>query len=549
MRKARETIDKEIDEFWTQDELYNLKDLANSILDGLYPGVISPLVETDDIAGSYLNSSTPYTVGAAMTYVSWCIHKYPPYPLKLDESLATKRLNSFWRYKEGSETPVEMTPSIKGNLAHNIIDSLDKNFMSFSKKPIEKLDGIKDYIDEIYLTEDLEFNKQYEIRKSDFLAKRKDKLKSSLKKINKNKLIEHFETNTEFNKIFGEFNSQFQIKAGKNTEIAQPVIKYRFLLHIILLFLRVAGYERGIDYTPYRIKEYRDSIKSSPFLRNIRNELETLSVKSTLPDKRELRSIRKNAKSLLEMLNGRSQNYDLMLYLEQLVHAKSEDFTLNGRISSNKNLTIRAFIKSLAMFFSLYHYDYLTTYSMILSENNFSDEYEKFIENTNNTVKNITEIFFYEVNTAYIKMNTDEIYKEIKDKISLNTNINEITIPESSDDGRILTEYLKASKGALSINPDLLCRIKNTNDSSQSIDEQKQRCNEILINTSTLNFWNELFEFYGQVNPSMGTVELHKLKLPVYSQDELDDHIELSAKVIKQRKIEILKGIKSQIEK
>ena len=75
MMSNKEKDLRQIQEDWTGESLFKLKRLAEQIHKDLYPGVITPMVEAEDVCGSYFEGVAPYTQIAAMPYLTWCIHK------------------------------------------------------------------------------------------------------------------------------------------------------------------------------------------------------------------------------------------------------------------------------------------------------------------------------------------------------------------------------------------------------------------------------------------------------------------------------------------
>jgi len=68
-RKKRETLNREMDAEWSDTQLLKLKQSADTIIEKLYPDATPSLSETNDIAGSFLNSSMPFIPSATRPYI------------------------------------------------------------------------------------------------------------------------------------------------------------------------------------------------------------------------------------------------------------------------------------------------------------------------------------------------------------------------------------------------------------------------------------------------------------------------------------------------
>lgn len=558
MRKERQSVAREIDEHWTAEQLFKLKSLADSMLDDFYPGVISPLVETDDIVGSYLSNPVPYTVTATQPYVAWCMHKYPPYDLKVDESLTKMELIPFFGNKQSTQQLSVVTPSLAGNLPVNLLNSIEASFNYTSKlnkrerknptkRRIEKLQHILNFFQTgHYVAVHGKFHKQYEQKTSGCISKRAERLTSCIDKLSQNELVEHFEKHTPFNDVYDTFFKNFPAMSSKDLSIGASVIKYRLLAHIIIMFLKVAGYERDIDYTPDRIKEYRGKSKDdkNSMFSSIRSTLETLPINTTLPDKDTLDSIQKHARKLLEQLHGRTQDYDLLFQLEKLMHANSNDFCIAGRISAKKSVAVRAFIKSVATFLCIYHFDYLMGYLVIMEKPEFDNEFAKFSDATTDLVQLVTEMFFYNVGAVYVKNNVKEIYSEVHKILEQNLIGHRLHIPDHSDDMRTLKQAHEVMQRAIHMDTTLLNKIEDNNDPDSDIDVQKYQCRAAIRNAKGGGFWCDTFSYFGQVNIFKGTVELTKLELPLKTFEQDDNPLNLAIYVLEKRIEALLDGCK-----
>jgi len=553
-RKKRTTVNRDISEDWTDTELLKLKKIADIIIEKLYPESIKAIVETADIAGSYLNQNMPFSPTAARPYLEWCMHKYPPYSLSVDSSLLTK---TFQRHSkvDGSTFVKKITLPMKGDFAKNLIVALHSIYggtIDNPAKPVSKLiqaevstlDYLEQIIDSFFLSEDKESSTQYNKNRLDLISYRKDKLKTDLEIIDQELLLLQDQAGIEkLSAIFDTFFSQFPIPASENSDTCKSVIKYRFFAHIITLFLKVAG-SKNHNYTPARIKKYQETIKGSkddPYT-SVRHRIENTDAHNTPPNAEELKVIKKFSNKLFSLLNGRTDKYDLLVYLDQLKNPNKGDFPVDGRIRTKKDLEIRSFIKSLTMFFCLYHYDRLSAYSMALTQQELNIEFDSMTNDITQLTKQITDIFFYDVTITLIKTNAKDIYVNIQELIIGNIKMYDIPISKSTEEARQFAQQVQFTKEANHSHPKLLNYIKNKHDASSSTESRKQWCNELQITTSGSFFWSDVFEYHSEVAGAVGTVKLDKLESPRLSKDDLDAQLLRAISFIKQHKKALLSG-------
>ncbi len=553
-RKKRETLVREMDEVWTDAQLLKLKKSADTIIEKLYPDAYSSLVETDDIAGSYLNNFMPFTPTATRPYIEGCMHKSPPYSLGVERSLLYKGFQIHIK-KDPSLPPENITLRIKGCFAKNLTTMIylryakkrsntNKNASNLIKGKVNDLEYLENIINSIYLTEDKALNTQYEKNKRDLISSRKDKLKTDLELISQDPILRKEEAFKKLDKIFDTFFLQFPVQASENSDTCKTVIKYRFFAHIIILFLKVAGSKKSNNYTPTLIKKYQEDIKGEQngLYTNIRHRIENTHIHNTLPSSDELKAIKKYSNKLFALLHGRTEKYDHLIYLDQLADPKKGDFTIDGRISTKKNLELRSFIKSLAMFFCLYHYDRLSGYSMVLTEQEFDIEFKKITDSISQLTTQIVDAFFDSITIAFIEPNTKGIYQYIRDLIIHNKNAYAMPISHSTDEARQMAATIQFTQKSNHSYPDLLHHLKNEHNKNSSTEDRKKWCEDLQLTTCGSFFWHDLFEYHGQVNNKSATVTLNKLEAPTLSKEDLEAHRLHALSLLKQQKEGLLSG-------
>ncbi|MCG7870245.1 MAG: hypothetical protein JAY74_28240 [Candidatus Thiodiazotropha taylori] len=553
---ALRTIDKDQ---WTPENLFQLKRVAEKIAENLFPDVISPLVEVDDIVGKYLQSSMPYTFTAALPYIAWSIHKYPPCDLKVEGFFKRKKLKPFWRFMPNHTAPVRVEPSISLKpLSVGLVRTVEENLLSWpgskdGKSPeelhAEKLNDVREFLKNIYLKEDEDANQEFYQRADELISARSSEVYGFLDEIKENDLIAHLTKGGErqfegFDEIVKSFETRINVIPPFSPECAADVIKYRLLLYVLIIFLRVAGKEENIDYTIDGIKEYRNLIAETEDSRfsGIRKALDEIPAHSSKPDGRSLDRIRSYADKLLRELNGRTGNYDLLSYLEKLRRAEQDDFDTAGNLEVRKNIPVRAFIKSLAELLCSYNFDYMLMYRAALSADEYKQEAEELSAHINEFVKKASDMFFYDVAISYVKENTSDVINRMTDIVTDRLGLLCVSNPPPSGDGDLLKGFISSIDRNRSVSITQLRKLRNSVRDELTLKDKKALCDQLIVSLHNLDFWDNPFSYYGQVSTLAGDVELTQIQLPVYTQDELDDAVVEAVKMIPPLRHAILTG-------
>lgn len=539
---------RDMDDHWTKDNLESLKKACELMIEKLYPGVISPLVETEDIAGSYIDNGVPYAPSATVPYITWCLHKYPPFLLDLDESLRYKSFKiSGLELFEEVELPVDvfenLIPEVLKSITKALRPSYIESFGSFN--PIVQLSLIQELselVSGLKLSESEVFNSVYQEKINSWKEEKQNTLEEALNEVAANIQISHIEATTDFNILFEQFYKDFSLEGFQYGEVAERVIRYRFLLHILIIFLKVAGYERGASYTASQIDKYRRKVdgEDSALYSSIRKRVKSTKMHNTIPKGRELESIRSTAEKLFEKIYGRTKNYDLLIYLDALTNATEESFCLEGRLTTKVNVPVRTFIKSLTTFICFYNYDYFMVCAVILTKDEFRQMYNDFISKTDLFVERLVGVFFHDVakenydnvNTAsvYIKENNAEIYEQMLLKATLYKDLDELQSSLSSEvgkatlrDDRVFNHALMLCKKGVSQNPKLIEAVSKLLRNQSNLEDKVKLCRAMLLKASGTAFWDDdLYSCIGTIDGTQANVEVSHFKMTELSERALE---------------------------
>ncbi len=519
-----------LEEEWSAERLEELKEIANSLADSFYPDIVAHLVETNDIAGSYLNSPMPYSPAAAMPFLKWCMHKYPPYSLDLDESLVKKRYRAKSGYLQ-QEAILELPCT--GNIVDQVIDASIEQLCPYAEElktndsPVFKAavaNEIEGIFEEFSLT-DLDYHSNHDY--APWREAREQKVYSDIEKFESNPLINYLLHDENFKEAFDIFWKIVEVDPSFGSDLPKKVIRFRFLLHVVILFLGVAGERKQADYTLGSIKEYNERMNRSKF-QDFRRVLNDLRVNSTLPDARELKSIRSNAAKLLKSLNGRTKNYDLMIHLSALSKAKSTDFNISGRLPDKRNRLERVLIKSLASFFCSYSYETMVASSIHMNDEEMDKELKYKFSSINRIAYLLADFFMEDISEAYVSSNTEDVFDEFEELIDKASKLNDIQISNDFVDSQLLNSVLqKAQKDGLSVDPELVQIIRQQLENVTNLDDRKAVCKDVLQHASFATFWEHTFDCVGTISHMTGGLELKQVIVPTFSDEELKRVVEM----------------------
>lgn len=535
---------REIDDYWLDGNLNSLKSLAELMASKLYPGVVAPLVETDDTVGSYLGGTMPYTPSATLPYISWCLHKYPPFDLALDESLFHKKVSAInpatgKKYELDLELKNASVESLVSQIKEDLVPSFDESYRAGDvSHKVSLLSKLIEVLGVLEASETDELNEQYLEKLQSWRMSRKKRLNESLAEISINPLVTYLLIETDFDKLFESFYQDFSLDAYREADLAKQVIKFRFLLHVVIIFLRVAGNKVGHDYTINQIASYRRNLDEPgrTKLSDFRSTIKKLKVNNTLPKGRELESIRSHAFKLMEKLNGRTKKYDLLLYLEELVDAQEDDFCIVGRLSTQKNIEVRAFAKALASWFCFYYHDYLYTSSQLLDISEFKNQREAFTAKADYLVEKITGIFFYDIAersneagkaSSYISSNTKEVYDEILEPngdvrkyagIQLNQDAADNGF---SHDEKFQARFIEFANRVEEVTPEILMDLVAELEQIEELSGKLAFVRQFLLAKAGVQFWDAPFSWFGGVHAYNGSVDISFFDMPEVSGKEL----------------------------
>lgn len=536
---------REIDKTqWNADSFEELKNLGEKLAQYLYPGALSPLIETNDMVGKFLHDPMPYTASAAMPYISLCMHKYPPFELEVDSSLFSK---SIVAYNNTESFELELNLAREKGLKNIVLTSLVKKFSPnlYEIKNSESFVQINQEIDklihilsDIKLIEVPKLKVSYLSRFHDWKKARRKKLEDHLREVADDELVKYFESFESFQDAFNLFYGQIPFEEKQENQIISRVVKFRFLLHIIILFQRCAGSADADDYTLPLIKKERQRIdEDSLFYKEYRSVLKSMHVNHTQPNKEELESIRFHSNELLVKLYGRTNDHDLLMKLAGLSKSKKDDFCLNGVLNDSRNMDVRAFIKSLASFFCLHNFDLVFLCKQVLVEKDYIKFKKVHSKKINLIVEKICDVFYLgfskekeriknkDAVLQIIKKNTKDILSQMYDQVEKYFSLSQINIPNSylDSDLDVLHDFLGSAYPGIKVKNSTLLSIKENLKGLDTIDEKVNLCGRYVLNSSGLMFWDDPFAYTGMINQASGRVSLIEVIPPIFNDIALSN--------------------------
>lgn len=556
----RKEIPKPIREEWTDDVIQDLKDYCNKIAQVIYPDVTSPLLAMDDIAARYLESFVPINPLGDKRALSLCLLSYPPYSLEVGDDLSHLKAilycsNSEFRISLpiNSKSPSTLLDVIlsryeDGGIGHgsdalnkqlHVLDDIammltgaDVGYSPDAKERFEKSLNNLVVLRKNKLNRGLEYLSEKGL--NDLISTRKKKLNQEGGKFSENSHRIQLEliNSVEFNEAFDAWASSSVIKID---DVTQKILKYRFMLLICIVFLRIYQHKNDKDclISCVAINEVRNRTNSSESIKSqFLQEMLRNKTHSTQPNAKELKAIKEKSKELLSLLVGRTDDISTLFQLYKLSNASKADFSVTGLISgqgsNDSGYHARVFVKTLASFLIYHEFDYLL-FCQLAGDKYYRFSVKNLKERCIAIITSLVDIFFDNTSKDFVKPNTEQVIKQIEKDIKPIASVMGQSIPlGASNAGDALNYSVDMMIRGCGFEPEAVKGFVNRLDQTQAVESQCDSIRQRVAEHKGVSFWDDLYGYTGSVNDLVACSELKKIEFPDFSDPLWVDMVELA---------------------
>jgi len=131
-------------------------------------------------------------------------------------------------------------------------------------------------------------------------------------------------------------------------------------------------------------------------------------------------------------------------------------------------------------------------------------------------VTKVSSIFFYDIDEAYVKKQTKDVYEQFRtaiDRACSIGNLSQSILPLIKEDES--HNKIKRTVKQLNTIPDEVINLIKVNCSVIDDEQDKiKECKRILLDASGIELWANSYDYFGAENHFQGTFELYQFKSP-----------------------------------